>query len=252
MNAPPLIEAQQLSAGHHGHAVFRDLSLRLHAGEIVALLGPNGCGKTTLIRTLAGLHAPQAGEIRLAGEPLARLDERERARRIGYVPQYHRTAFAYPVLDMVLMGRLAGRGLMARPSRADREAALDALATIGAEKLADRPYTELSGGQRQLVLIARALAQDAPCLILDEPANNLDYGNQRRLLERIRALASARHAILMSTHHPEHAAQAATRAILMKEGRLLADGPSREVLTRTAIALLYDLPEPQTDLRGVA
>lgn len=237
------LRAEGLCARHGRQRVFSDLSMQIRTGEIVALLGPNGCGKTTLIRCLTGLHSPCEGAIWLDDRSLFAHSLRQRARRIAYVPQYHRLAFGYPVLAIVLMGRMAGRGLLARPGRHDHEQAMAALEKVGAANLADRPYTQLSGGQRQLVLIARALAQDAAFLILDEPTNNLDYGNQLRLLDRLRELVSEHHGILFTTHHPEHALGTASRTILLKQGHILAEGEPEATLSHERLLTLYDLPK---------
>lgn len=246
----PTLEAMNLAAGHHGRPVFESIALAVHPGEIVALLGPNGCGKTTLLRCLVGVHRPMKGAVRVEGKRIENLSPSHRAACIAYVPQYHRQAFGYRVLDIVLMGRLAGRGMLARPSRDDVGCALDILAGVGLADHAELPYTELSGGQRQLVLIARALAQEVPLLVLDEPVNNLDYGNQWRLLDRLKQLVDPSHAVLFTTHHPEHALHVASRAVLMKQGHLLANGAPESVLHESAIRDLYGLHDQRFPAPG--
>lgn len=236
-----LLSAHGMGAGYKGGLVLDKLDFYLNAGEVVALLGPNGCGKTTLLRCLLGLQRPIHGDVRLLGEVLDKIPVARRAQYMAYVPQYHRVAFGYTVLDIVLMGRLAGRGMFARARKHDFVLARAALARVNMEGFAERPYTELSGGQRQLVLIARALCQEAEILILDEPMNNLDYGNQLRLLEILRELNAA-HTVLFTTHHPEHALHIASRAVLMKSGRVLTEGVPQVVLNEVSIAELYDLP----------
>lgn len=237
-----MLEAENLMAGHHGEPVFSGLNLQLNLGEVVALLGPNGCGKTTLLRTLMGLHPASEGQVTFDNRPVNKLANRARARLISYVPQYHRLAFAYPVIDMVTMGVMAGYSEWARPSKEQQAQAYDALAQLGIEDLANRPYTELSGGQRQMVLIARALAQDTPYLFLDEPTNGLDYGNQIRLMQKIRDLAHKTRCIVMTTHHPEQALMAASRVITLQNGEIRQDGSPRAVVTQQRISQLYGLP----------
>lgn len=236
-----MIDVEHLHAGYGREQVVRDVSLRLAPGETVALLGPNGCGKTTLLKTLCAIHPPLAGSVRVDGLDLATLSAPARARRIAYVPQQHRLVFAYSVLDVVMMGRLAGLGLIARPAPEDFAAVQTVLARLGIKALAARSYAALSGGQRQQVLIARALAQDAPYLLLDEPASSLDYGNQLRLLDVLSQLRDDGRAVLFTTHHPDHAFVVASRVILMQSGRFIAEGAPAQCISRDQLARLYAL-----------
>ena len=242
-----MIEAENLYAGYAGHSVVKGVSLRVTPGETVALLGPNGCGKTTLLKALCAAHPAHSGSIHVDGDDLGGLSAPERARRIAYVPQQHRLVFAYSVLDVVMMGRLAGRGLIARPTPADFAAVHAVLTRFGLHDLAARSYAALSGGQRQQVLIARALAQDAPYLLLDEPASSLDYGNQLRLLDLLAQLRGGGHGVLFTTHHPDHAFAVATRVVLMQGGRFIAQGTPAQCMRREQLAQLYALPADQLD-----
>ncbi len=220
-----MLEARDLAVGHGRRTVLSGLNLALRQGEVFCLLGPNGGGKTTLLRTLLGLIPPLDGEVRLEGRPLARLTRREIAQRLAYVPQAGQGGFAYPARDVVAMGRAARLGLFAAPGRADREAAEDALARLSITHLAERPVTELSGGERQLVLIARALAQGGGAIILDEPTASLDFGNQALVLREVRALAQRDGlAVLMTTHQPDHALLLADAVMLVAGGS--AQGPA--------------------------
>ncbi|MBE7376536.1 ABC transporter ATP-binding protein [Pseudomonas lopnurensis] len=219
--------------------ILDGVDLALAPGEILALLGANGAGKTTLLRCLLGLLKPHGGTVSLDGTSLATLSRRALARRIAYVPQAHVAPFPYSVREVVGLGRLPHHGPFAAPGAADREAVETAIAQLGIGALAGRPYTELSGGERQLTLIARALAQGARILIMDEPVSGLDFGHQMRLLACLERLAADGYGILKTTHHPDHALACASRVALLQEGRIVADGTPTEVLTTDAIRRLY-------------
>lgn len=171
------LQARNLAIGYAGRRIADGLNLTLQRGEILCLLGPNGIGKSTLFRTLLGLQPALAGSVQVQGDSLAMLNARHIAQRIAYVPQAQSGSFPFTLFDMVLMGRTAHRGLFAAPSRRDHSIATAALQRLGISALADTIYTRLSGGERQLGLIARALAAEAPLMLLDEPTANLDFGN---------------------------------------------------------------------------
>jgi len=234
-----LISLDAVSFRYRRQRVIDALSLDLNEGGAVAVLGPNGSGKTTLLKLMLGILHPDGGRIWLDGREIRRMDSVERARRLAYVPQVHREAFGYRVRDVVLMGRMPHSGFLGRYGARDRQCAATALERLGIDHLAERPYTGISGGERQLALIARALAQEARILILDEPTNGLDYGNQLRLLERLKALAGAGYTIVFSTHHPDHALAVADRVVMMRQGRIIRDGQVCDTLTSGTLQDLY-------------
>lgn len=244
------LEARGLTFGYPGKVVGRGVSLGLRAGEVLCLLGPNGSGKTTLFRTLLGLLPAQGGTVLLDGTPLPRLSRAEVARRIAYVPQAHAATFPYTVLDMVLMGRTAHLGPFAQPGVADHEAAWAALDSLGIVGLATADYTRISGGQRQLALIARALAQAAPLLVMDEPTASLDFGNQALVLRHVLSLRAQGYGIVLSTHDPSQAFACATAVALLHDGGLAAPGPPDTVLTAETLSGIYGIPVTLERLRS--
>jgi iron complex transport system ATP-binding protein len=233
------LEARGLAFGFPGRSVGRDLGFALSAGEVLCVLGPNGGGKTTLFRTLLGLLPPQAGDILLDGSSIHSLSRGQVARRAGYVPQGHAGHFAYTVREFVLMGRSSHLGAFSTPGRHDREVAERVLAALGIAHLAERAVTHISGGERQLAYVARALAQEPRLLIMDEPTASLDFGNQVRVLQTVASLASSGMAILFATHDPDQAFLCAHRALLLGEGRLFEIGAPREVIRADTLKRLY-------------
>ncbi len=234
-----MLEGRNLAIGYRDRLVGSGLDLALRTGEVLALLGPNGGGKTTLLKTLLGLLAPRAGEVRLGGRSLASYPSRERARLIAYVPQSHAATFAFTVEAVVLMGRSAHGNLFSRPTAADRAVAAGMLERFGIAHLAQRPYTMISGGERQLALLARALAQEPQFVVLDEPTASLDFGNQGRVMREIRTLGTSGHGVLFTTHDPNHAMRAADRACLLRRGAVIGEGAAKEVLTAANLSALY-------------
>lgn len=220
--------------------VLDTVSLRVEPGLILGLLGPNGSGKTSLIRVLAGLLTPAAGQVLVDGQPLAGFTRLEIARRIALVPQDTHSTFDFSVLDMVLMGRYPHLGTFALESADDVAIAREALAVTGTAALETRPFSTLSGGERQRVVIASALAQAADVLLLDEPTASLDVGYQLEIAALLRRLNRERGAtVLLSTHDLNLAAALCDRIVLLKDGRVVANGPTESTLTPERIALAY-------------
>jgi len=250
MKPTALMAVQNVTFGYSHQPVLRNISMAFEAGEVVSLLGPNGSGKTTLLKIVLGLFAPQSGEVLLEGRPVRGMAPKQLARRIAYVPQFHRIAFGYRVLDVVLMGRMPHKPFFFRYGADDERAAVKALERLGIEHLTDRPYTEVSGGERQLVLIARALAQGADIFVMDEPVNGLDYGNQVRLLARIADLSSSGYTFIKTTHFPDHALWVSDRVVLLKEGCVVADGPAAETVNKPNLFKLYNTHVDVMGLNG--
>lgn len=240
------LSCRDLAIGHGARPLCSDINLELSSGDILCLLGPNGCGKTTLFKTLLGLLPPIAGQIRLDGKPLSGLGRVEIARALSYVPQQHAPPFPYSVAEVVLMARAAHLPTFAQPGKADYRASQQALQQLGIADLEHGDYSRLSGGQRQLVLIARALAQETPFIIMDEPTASLDFGNEAIVLQQILALArQARHqnrGIILSTHDPDQAFALNARVLLMHDGHIIAHGPADSALTSTALSQAYGTP----------
>lgn len=248
-----MLVAERLEFGYRRRPIGRGVGFRLERGQVLCLLSPNGGGKSTLIKTLLGLLPPLAGRVLLDDRGLDAWSRREIAQRLGYVPQHHEPHFPFAVMDIVLMGRAAHLPRFAVPSARDRDIARRALDNLGIAALSETAYTEISGGERQLTLIARALAQQPEALLLDEPAANLDYGNRARVLEHVRHLADSGIAVLMSTHEPEHARCCADRVLMLKDGAVFAEGPPQVLLTRERLDALYGLaPPPGAATRATA
>lgn len=244
------LKANTVSYAYKGHPVLRNVSLSVKQGELVSLLGKNGAGKTTLLKLIQGFLKPSNGQILLNDQPLARFSRRELATHIAYVPQSHIPPFPYLVEEVVTLGRIPHSGIFRSPTQDDRDAAHAAISQLRINHLSRRAYTELSGGERQLVLIARALAQGARIFIMDEPITGLDYGNQFRLLDTLQELVAHGFGILMTTHHPEHALRASTKVALLIDGIIEQAGVPASVITPNTIRHLYDVSVEAVNAAG--
>ena len=244
------LTAEHVRFSYGQRAVLKDVSFTAQGGELLSILGPNGVGKSTLFRCILDTLRDYSGRISIDGEDLRNMAPRELAKRVAYIPQSSYPAFNYSVLDMVLMGTSVRAGAFSPPRPREEAVALDALDRLGIADFAGRDYTRISGGERQLVLIARALAQRAPVLLMDEPTANLDYGNQIRVLTCIRNLAEEGYAVVQTTHNPEQAYQFSHRILAMKDGAALAFGAPKEVLTAQLIRDLYGIDVELASLRG--
>ena len=247
-----IIKADRVRLGYNGRSVVNDLSLSVHPGELLGLIGPNGVGKTTILRALAGLLQPKSGVVLLNDQDLRKLNVSTRAKSIGLVPQGETDIWPLQVKEVVKLGRAPHRGWLKPFSRADHEAIDRALQITGLSELSDRPINKLSGGERQRVIVARALAQEPNILLLDEPTANLDVRHQNQLLDLVRELVSGKGlSAILAIHDLTLAARYCDRLVLMNEGREYATGSPEEVLTADNLRAVYGVDaELYLDPRG--
>jgi len=232
------LRARGLSVTLGGRTVLHDVDLEAHPGEVLALLGPNGAGKSTLLKALAGL-LPYEGRVEIAETDVATLSPRDRARRVSYVPQRSLLRSALSVEEVVALGRYVHGGSFGGMSKSDKEAIDHALLTAHADALRDRIFTQLSVGEQQRVLLARALASDAPILLLDEPTAALDVGEGMAVLRLIRTLAARKHTLIVVLHDLADALTTTDRALLLKDGCMVEQGQTREVISAEPIRAVY-------------
>jgi iron complex transport system ATP-binding protein len=236
-----MLELIDVTCGYKGVPIVANISFTLKPGEVVCILGANGIGKTTLFKTILGSLPVLGGRILLCGKDMRGLSVRHIARKLGYVPQIHTPPFPYTVHHVVTTGRTAHLSVFSAPSPADDELAVSSLDRLGIAHLRDRIYTELSGGERQLVLVARALTQQPNILIMDEPTSNLDFGNQLRTLRLIRSLAELGLAVLLTAHYPEHVLNCATKVVVLYGKNRFDVGPPEDIVTRDTLSALYNV-----------
>ncbi|MBI9092276.1 MAG: ABC transporter ATP-binding protein [Desulfobacterium sp.] len=237
-----ILECHALNFRYGKTQILRDISFDVEPGLFYAILGKNGSGKTTLLHCLNGILAPSAGTVEIEGRNIATLSRKEIARHISLVPQEHMDVFPFKVLDVVVMGRAPFLGMTATPGEDDYRRAMDALKMLGYEKLANCNFNRISGGERQIALLATALVQTSKIMLLDEPTNHLDFNNQYRLLSQIKGLCRTRKTSVIATmHDPNMAMLFADRVILVKNGEIIAKGRAKETMTTANIDTLYGI-----------
>jgi iron complex transport system ATP-binding protein len=224
-----------------GKKIFSNVGFKVDKGDILCVLGPNGSGKTTLLKCVDNLLKLSAGRILLDGKDIGSMTRMQIASRIGYLPQTHVSTFPFSVLDVAVMGRSSYMGLTSSPSEADYGLAETNLKRLGISHLIDEPYTKISGGERQLALIAMVLTQRPDILVLDEPTSHLDFGNQVRILEILRMLSRQGLSVIFTSHFPNHAFQLSCSVALMSEGTFLVTGKADEVVSEDNLRRIYGI-----------
>lgn len=240
----PLVHIRGVTFSYGRREVLKGLDLDVHRGEVLSILGPNGSGKTTLLRCIGGASIVSGGSVRIGDVDVGSLSAPDRARKIGFLFQDHTPTFPFAVREVVIMGRAPHLGIFGSPGPSDAALADEALERVGVAHLRNRPCTQLSGGERQLVLLARTLVQKPDVILLDEPTAHLDFRNQVLTLRIIRSLAADGMTMVLTTHDPNHALWFGGRAALMKDGRFVAVGAASDVITDATLATTYD-----TDVR---
>lgn len=233
------IEVKDLCFSYGEREVLHGVSFKAEQGEFLSILGPNGVGKSTLFRCVLGLLRDYTGSITVEGRDAKSLSIREAAKLVAYIPQSSHPAFNYSVRDIVLMGTTSGLGTFSTPKKEDVRRVEEALEKIGISHLAERCFHRISGGERQLALIARALVQRAPVLMLDEPTASLDFGNQLLVLTQARELAREGYTVIQTTHNPEQSYMFSDRILALRGGEVLTEGRPRDVLTSDMMRQLY-------------
>ena len=221
--------------------ILDGVSLELEKGQVLCILGPNGAGKTTLLNCMAGLLCPKTGDILLCGKNLHEMKAKEIARLVAYVPQIHTPSFDYSGFDFVLMGSAPGTGIFNKPSVEKEKHCMNVLKSMGLEELADKSYLNISGGERQQLLIARAIVQEPEVVLFDEPTDHLDFGNQHRVLKMVRRMADEGYSVVMTTHNPDHALLLGGKAAIVGRNGSLVQGECEEIVTEENLKKVYGI-----------
>lgn len=235
-----MLKVKNLSCGYNTE-ILKNVSFIGNKGDIICILGANGSGKSTLIKTLVGLLNPHGGDILIENEDTKNWSWERRARTISYIPQAFNSTFQYTGLDIVLMGRTSYLGLASSPSKEDVEIAISSMEKLNILHLKDKIYSKMSGGERQLVKIAQALTQESQIIIMDEPTNNLDFGNQIIMLEHLRECAKMGMLIIMATHFPDQALSYGTQALLVNNGEVIVKSNPKESIGDRDLRNIYNV-----------
>ena len=238
-----MLKVQGLSFYYHrDKEVLKDISFQLDRHDILCLLGPNGTGKTTMLRCLLSLNKIKNGTIEIDGVDFTKASVRERAEMVAYVPQATAMAFSYESFEVVLMGRIAHLPTGGKPTAKDKAIAYEVMEKLGITHLIHKDFNRMSGGEKQMILVTRALVQQSRILVMDEPTANLDYSNQVKILQVIKDLAEEGYAILMASHFPNHAFLACNKVALMRDGVIMAQGNPEDIVTTENLTRLYQTP----------
>ena len=237
-----ILDVKNLSSGYTKKLSLRDVSFKFESGNVLCVLGHNGSGKSTLFKTLLGFIPKESGGVYIDGEDISLWNSKKTAEYFSYIPQNHNPVFGYSVVDVVVMGRAGKLGFMSSPGKRDFEKAENALKRVGISYLKNRRYTELSGGERKLVLIARALCQEAKYMIMDEPTSDLDFVKSQLIYDIIRSLADEGYGIILSTHAPDYPFSDNDSLLILKKGRTVDFGKAKNVFTAKNLEKSYDMP----------
>jgi iron complex transport system ATP-binding protein len=238
-----MIELRNIVCGYGRKVVLSEVNLMIETGKLTCLMGQNGAGKTTLFKTLLGLLPPLEGAVFIDRKPISALSHKDMAMSISYVPQAHGTPFLFTVFEVVLMGQYAyAEGMFKLPSKKNRQVASESIGLLGIDHLKANYFSDLSGGEKQLVLIARALAQQPRFIAMDEPTSNLDLGNQVKVMKIAQLLKDEGYGVIMNTHNPDHALNFSDHVVLLKNGKIRESGNPKEVIDSTLITEIYGTP----------
>lgn len=243
-----MFKVKNLKFSYGKKEILKGIDFEINSSDIISILGPNGCGKTTLLKILLGFLKPSSGEVYFQNKPINKIKVKDFFQKVAYIPQVHETAFGYLVKDIVLMGRMPYKSVFSNYNKEDKKIVIKALEVLGILHLQDEIYTTLSGGQKQLILIARAIAQQANIFVMDEPVNGLDFGNQYKLLNQIKELSKKDLTFIKTSHHPDHVFFASTEAIFLNEGRILEKGEPNIIIREENIEKVYNLKSKIADL----